>query len=194
MNITYGEQYLKSLDLINDTSIDTCIGFELPILSVMAIEDGQHFVQLFGITREEPASKFMVYLNFKFSDFEKDGNNDHKKILDILYLRRPNKAMKFDPQHENFLRFLGNKFNLGYPANYTMKEDVRFRYICLSNNLVTLEDFFTNKLALKLFHENPYYELYLNVDFPNKKVEFCEKDEEYREHIFNSLMAEANLR
>ena len=192
MKITYGEQYLKNLHVINDTSTDTCIGFELPILSVTAMEDGQHFVQLFGITSDEPVSKFILYLNFKFRDFEKDGNNDYKKILDILYIRPTNKKLKFDPQHENFLRFLGAKFKLDYTPNYTMKEDTEFKYICMSNNLVTFEDFFTNKLELKLFHEKPYYELYLNVDFPNKKVEFREKDEEYRGHIFNSFL-NANL-
>jgi hypothetical protein len=189
MDIIYGELYKENLHLINDTSVDTCVGFELPIFQVTAIADGQHFVQLFGITKEEPTLKFLLYLNFKFRDFEMGGNNASKKILDILYIRRANKEPKFDSQHENFLRFLNDKFNLGSLTSYSMKEDIEFKYICLSNNLVTFEDFFKNKLALKLFHEAPYYELYLNIDFPNKKVEFREKDEEYRKSIFNSFLS-----
>ena len=187
MEISYGQQYLKTLHLINDTSVDTCVGFELPILSVSAIDDGQHFVQLFGITKEEPTLKFLVYLHFKFMEFEMGGINDSKKILDMLYIRRANKARHFDPDHENFLRFLGQKFGINASSNYKMKEQAEFKYICLSNNLVTFADFFSNKLSLKLFHEKPYYELYLNIDFPNKKVEFMEKDEEYRKAIFDSL-------
>jgi len=188
MNITYGEQYLKSLHLINDTSIDNCKGFQLPILSVSAIEDGQHFIQLFGITKEEPTLKFLIYLNFKFRDFEKGGNNDSKKILDMLYITRANKQTRFDPQHENFLRFLEIKFNFGPATSYGMKRETEFKYIVLSENLVTYEDFFSNKLALKVFHKKPYYEFYLNIDFPNKKVEFREKEEEYRQAIFNSFL------
>ena len=105
----------------------------------------------------------------------------------MLYIRRANKATRFDPKHENFLRFLGNKFSLT-PSSYVMKEEVEFKYTRLVENLVTYEDFFSNKLSLKLFHKEPYYELYLNIDFPNKKVEFREKDEEYRENIFNSFL------
>lgn len=190
MNVTYGEQYLKSLRLINDTSIDTCIGFELPIFQVFAQDDGQHFVQLFGITKEEPTLKFSFCLNFKFRGFEIDGINNSRKILDILYIARPNKAPGFDPHHENFIKFLETKFRTDCTKSYAMNELTEFKYVCLSENLLTLEDFFNNKLELKLFHKSPYYELYLNIDFPNKKVEFREKDESYRAYIIKSLLEE----
>ena len=188
MQVIYGEQYLKSLHLINYTSVDTCIGFEIPIFQVTAQDDGQHFVQLFGITKEEPTLKFGFYLNFKFKDFEMGGINDSKKILDIVYIKRSNKGMRFDPHHENFIKFLETNFNTNCTTSHTMKELTEFRYICLSENLVTFEDFFSNKLELKLFHAIPYYELYLNIDFPNKKVEFLEKDEAYRVPIIKSLL------
>ena len=192
MQVTYGEQYLKSLHLINYTSVETCVGFELPIFQVTAQDDGQHFVQLFGVTKEEPTLKFSFYLNFKFRRFKMGGMNESKKILDILYIKRANKGMRFDPYHENFIKFLEKSFRTSCTTSYTMKELIEFKYICLSENLVTFGDFFSRKLELKLFHETPYYELYLNIDFPNKKVEFREKDETYRAPIIKSLLEDSS--
>ncbi len=35
------------------------------------------------------------------------------------------------------------------------------------------------------FYENEYFEVFLNVDLPNKKIEIAEKDQEYRGAIVN---------
>ena len=187
MEIIYGEKYLKELTLINDTSDGDCFSFQLPIFQVTAYEDGQHFIQLFGITKEDPTLKFGIYFSFMFRDFEPNGNNDNKKILDILYIQRSFKSLKFDLEHKNFLTFLERRFKTNTITEFEMKDMVEFRYICLSDNLITYKDFFENQLKLKLFHKDPYFELFVNIDFPNKKVEFSEKDEEYRQLILKSL-------
>ena len=186
MNIKYNEIYENTLCLISENRNPESVAFRMPIFQVMGREDGQHCLQLFGITNEEPQSKFVLNLHFKFTNFKLGEDNSDAKILDILYISGALSPKRFDPTNENFLKYLCRRFQVE-PTDFVQKGEIEFKYIPLGNNLVTFSDFFTNQLELKLFHQEPYFEWYLNIDFPARRVTFREKDPEYRAIIVNSF-------
>src|SRR5690349_12450357 len=186
MNIKYGELYEDTLCLISENRNPDIVGFRLPIFQVMGREDGQHCLQLFGRTNEEPQLKFVLNLHFKFINFTLGADNGAAKILDMLYISGALSTKRFDPTNENFLKYLCRRFQVE-PADYVQNGEVELKYIPLGNNLVTFADFFSNKLELKVFHQEPYFEWYVNIDFPAKRVTFQEKDPEYRAIIVDSF-------
>ncbi|QHW31106.1 hypothetical protein GZH47_09725 [Paenibacillus rhizovicinus] len=66
-----------------------------------------------------------------------------------------------------------------------MKQEITFTSVVLEGN--------SKSSKIKLFYndetEENYAECYLNIDLPNKKVEWFEKDPEYREALLRALSA-----
>ena len=91
-------------------------------------------------------------------------------------------------ESDNLLKALAELYGETIPELSKMKEYVPAGFFVLSN-VKNKKDCFDNmKVDVKMFFgntgDNDYYcEHFLNVDLPNKIIEFREKDEVYRENI-----------
>ncbi len=82
-------------------------------------------------------------------------------------------------------------FTKEYGISLRIKDDFVNRIYFTVFPLEEVEkDVLDSEVKLKVFHdeEGNYYELYINLNLKEKKVEFKEKDKEYRENIIRSFI------
>lgn len=75
------------------------------------------------------------------------------------------------------------------PNNYELRDNIEFTSFPLSEIPINI---LKDPLKTKVFYDDQnereeYFELFINIDLPNKKVEFSEKDIEYRTNIIKVL-------
>jgi hypothetical protein len=87
-----------------------------------------------------------------------------------------------------FLSLLGELW--GSPEPSRMAELTELGAVVLKGNPINV---LTEPISIKVFFgaledsNQPYAEMYLNIDYPQRKVEFHEKDPDYRTNIFLCL-------
>ena len=86
----------------------------------------------------------------------------------------------------NFLETLAALYDQPKPKEFSQNK-IEFTIFPLNENVATLAN---GKFKFKFFYDNNedlYAELYINIDLPNKLLEFNEKDAGYRENIIRVL-------
>jgi len=91
-------------------------------------------------------------------------------------------------ESDNLLKTLAELYGEAIPEHARMKQCVPADFFIMSNPKNRKHCFDSMKINLKMFFgntgDNQYYcEHYLNIDLPNKIIEFREKDEAYRKNI-----------
>ena len=125
--------------------------------------------------------------------FNENNNSNVNLVLDGVIFK------SLGQTSDEFLSYLCNRYKL-LKQDVKMIKEVSFTSLVLEGNPadiiaspVRFKLFFekkfddTNSNEIDLFYQNEYFEIFLNIDLSNKKVELTEKDIEYRSKILQSL-------
>ena len=179
------ELYHSDLKLLEENFDGYNNSFRASISQLTKYNDGQHIFQVFSLFENKPNEKFCFYIQTKCEDYTLNSDNDNKAIISCLALRPT--RLSFDSNSENFVRYISKLFNVEPKESFVMSDMVEFDFVYLENKILTLSEMLTKRIELKLICNQYYCEWYLNLDLPNRVVEFIEKDEEYRENIIKLM-------
>ncbi len=92
-----------------------------------------------------------------------------------------------DIRSDNLILALANIYKITIPSKKFV-EKISLTAFALESDPVKIH---TSHLNFKVFHDvsdvKKYWEMYIHIDLPNKRLELHEKDEDYRKAIINTL-------
>lgn len=200
---------MSDLNLVN--SIEPSL--EEPLKENRSFDPSKDFVDLvFAITEETETNKNLVVkvtgglagkqVGFEVQVLDKTSGIDVSSQGKVKEMRiTPNGvAIRSTGENsDNFVQILGNYYGQSNPPS-KMVNEVFFTSIALgddpkqifshtTNFKLFYEKHLENKESreARAFHENEYFEVYLNFDLPSKRVYFKEKDPKFRKQLLKAF-------